>query len=98
MWVIKETWLKSEPKTSFFLFILFTTTKSQPFSKNLFVSLSISGVLNAMWLIPGPFFCKYSLIIEIDNVEIPILDGSAIDYYDSIKSSGIKIFNERWFD
>jgi len=33
--------------------------------------------------------------IDIDNIEIPILDGSAIDYYDSIKSSGIKIFNEK---
>ena len=28
--------------------------------------------------------------IDIDNIEIPILDGSSIGYYESIKSSGIK--------
>jgi len=33
--------------------------------------------------------------IDINNAEIPILDGSAINYYSLIKSSGIKIFDEK---
>ena len=33
--------------------------------------------------------------INVDNIEIPILDGSSIDYYNAIQSSGIKILNSR---
>jgi len=33
--------------------------------------------------------------IDVDNIEIPILDGSSVDYYSAIQSSGIKTLNER---
>jgi len=36
-----------------------------------------------------------NVYIDIDNIEIPILDGSSVDYYDLIQSSGIKILNEK---
>ena len=65
--------------------VVSSTKRSTVISSNGYTIHTVEHLLSALYALGID-----NALIDIDNIEIPILDGSAIDFYNLIISSGIK--------